>query len=125
MTNAHDPYLTTVKRTLNEEEIKKRKQKVENRQVQKKGFLSQSISLNDYIYLPESLQKPFLISIFILLPYIFGILILFTIVGYEVFKNGKIFTFDIFMLRWTVGYESLALILLLLIFKSAFSFRKR
>jgi len=125
MPTIHDPYLDTVRRSLNEDKIKSRKDKIKKTKKTKKGFLSQSVNLSDYIYLPEELEKLFLITTFILIPYIFGLLILFTIVESEKFKEFITFNFDMFMVTWTVGYESLALILLLVIIKSAFTFNKK
>ena len=122
MPNVHDPYLDTVRRSLNEEKIRLRKNRV--KETDKKSFLSQNIILSDYIYLPEELQNLFLLAIFILIPYGFGVLILF-IIKFNEFSQFMQLNFDMFMLTWTVGYESLALLLLLAIVKSAFSFKRK
>jgi len=125
MTNTHDPYLNTVKRSLNEAKIKSRKTKVKRTDVVEKNFFSRSIILSDYIYLPESLEKFLLLNIFVFIPYIFGLLIMFIIMNEEKFQEFRIFNFDIYMLTWIIGYESIALILLILIIKSAFTFRRK
>jgi len=125
MPSTHDPYLDTVRRSLNEVKIKSRKDKIKKTNKIKKSFLSQNIILSDYIYLPEELEKLFLLTIFILIPYVFGLIILLIIVEYEKFKEFITFNFDMFMLTWTVGYESIALLLLLTIIKSAFTFKKK
>ena len=121
----HDPYLNTVKRTLNEEKIKSRQKKLKNRQEAPKSFFSKNNILSDYIYLPEELQKFFLLSMFILVPYLFGTVIILILIINHLFKENILFSFDFFMLSWTVGYETIAFILLLLIMKSAFTFRKK
>jgi len=120
MPTIHDPYLDTVRRSLNNEKIKLRKSKIDAEQ----KFLSQKVTLGDYIYLPEELEKLFLICTFIFIPYIFGLLILF-IIAFNEFQAFLKLNFDIFMLTWTVGYESMAILLLLTIIKSAFSFNKK
>ena len=125
MPNVHDPYLDTVRRSLNDEKIKSRKNKIEKINETQKSFLSKKIILNDYIYLPEELENLFLLTIFISVPYIFGLLILFTIIEFEKFKEFIKFNFDMFMLTWTIGYESIALLLLIIIIKSALSFKKK
>ena len=125
MQSSHDPYLNTVRRTLTEERIKKRQDKIKNASTKPKKFLSQNIILSDYIYLPKELEKLFLLSIFILVPYIFGIITMLVFMGYEKLKKFLAFDFDLFMLSWTVGYEVLTLMLLILIIKSAFSFKKK
>ena len=125
MQNTHDPYLTTVKMTLKEAEIKSRRKKVKNKKKKPKSFLSQSIHIGDYIYLPESLQKLFLLIIFIIVPYTIGIITMTIIGGSKGFEEHTQIVFDIFMLTWTIGYELLALLFLLLIIKSAFSFKRK
>ena len=124
MINTHDPYLNTVKRSLNEERIKSRKKNIEKNEVTKKSFFSKNIIISDYIYLPESLQKTFLLSMFILIPYLFGTVIILILIGNGLFKEGITFSFDFFMLSWTIGYETIAFILLILIIKSAFTFNR-
>ena len=125
MQNTHDPYLTTVKMTLKEAEIKSRRKKVKNKKKKPKSFLSQSIHISDYIYLPESLQKLFLLMIFIIVPYTIGIITMTIIGGSKGFEEHTQIVFDIFMLTWIIGYELLALLFLLLIIKSAFSFKRK
>lgn len=125
MTDTHDPYLNTVRRSLSEKKNKIRREKIQTIEKKPKGFFEKNIIISDYIYLPENLQNFFLLSIFILIPYLFGMLGILVIMGYEIFKETSTLTFDIFMLRWTIGYEMIAFILLILIVKSAFNFTKR
>ena len=124
MPSTHDPYLDTVRRSLNEVKIKSRQDKIKKIDAEKK-FLSQKITLSDYIYLPEELEKLFLLTVFILIPYILGLFVLLNVVDFEKFKEFITFNFDMFMLTWTVGYETIALLLLLTIIKSAFTFKKK
>jgi hypothetical protein len=124
MPNVHDPYLETIRRSLNDEKIKSRKEKIKKIEAEKKSFLSQKITLSDYIYLPQELENLFLVTLFILVPYTFGLAILFMI-AYNEFHEFLQLNFDMFMLTWTVGYESIAALLLLFIIKSALTFKQK
>ncbi|HHD82369.1 MAG TPA: hypothetical protein ENK94_04170 [Campylobacterales bacterium] len=128
MPNTHDPYLDTVRRSLNEERIIQRQKKLQTKELdknKKKSFFAKQINLADYIYLPETLQNLFLLTLFILIPYLFGAFILFILRVQDMIKEVQTFTFDSFMLTWTIGYECLAFILLMLIVKSAFTFKQK
>lgn len=125
MQNTHDPYLTTAKITLKEAEIKSRRKKSKNQKEKPKSFLSQNIHISDYIYLPESLQKLFLLMLLIIMPYTIGVITMTIVEGSKGFHEYTRMIFDIFMFTWTIGYEILALLLLLLIIKSAFSFKRK
>ena len=119
----HDPYLDTVRRSLNEERMKLRKNKVLNSKKKPNSFLSKEIIVSDYIYLPESLQNFFLLTLFITIPYLIGIFLLLLIFSQETYSEYINFTFDSFIFTWTVGYEGLTILLILLIIKSAFTFK--
>jgi hypothetical protein len=125
MTGTHDPYLNTVKRSISEKKNKIRKEKLKETKEEPKSFLSKSIVISDYIYLPESLQNFFLLTIFVLIPYMLGIFVMFIFIGSEEFHEVTTLTFDLYMLTWTIGYETIAFILLLLILKSAFTFKNK
>ncbi len=125
MSGTHDPYLATAKRTLSDKEIKSRIKKQAKNKPVSKSFLSQEIDIRDYIYLPESLQKIFILALFIIVPYIIGLITMTILNGYnDGFQEYSKMIFDIFMFTWTMGYEILALMLLLFIIKSAFTFKK-
>ena len=127
MTTVHDPYLNTAKRELVEKKNKIRKAKIEEKKKKEsKSFLSKSIILSDYIYLPESLQQPFLAIIFTTIPYLFGLVLLYLLVYLNKVEAKLItFNFNSFLLTWTIGYETIAFLLLLLIFKSALTFKPK
>ncbi|CAA6803297.1 MAG: Unknown protein [uncultured Sulfurovum sp.] len=124
MPQIHDPYLDTARRSLNDEKIKIRKQKIEKTQKKPKNFLSKNIILSDYITLPENLEKIILLTFFIFIPYIFGLLVIIIMMGYQKFLEYTTLNFDLFMLVWTIGYEAIAISLLLLIIKNAIVFKK-
>ncbi len=90
-------------------------------------FLQQEVNLKSTpLYFPEGFEKIFLAIYFILLPYITGLLFLFFFISkgkYEVFLSLNQDYF--FILTWAIGYEILAIFILLYIIKSAFSFSKK
>ena len=122
MPTIHDPYLSSVKRTLEEEKIKQRRdtpQKINK----KESFFSKEIIISNYIYLPESLQNSFLITIFIFVPYLLGLIII-LFINPNIINNYISFDLKSFMFSWTIGYEFIALLILTAIMKSAFTFKK-
>ena len=90
-------------------------------------FLQQEVDLKSTpLYFPEGFEKIFLAMYFILLPYITGLLFLFFFISkgkYEIFLSLNQDYF--FILTWAIGYEILAILILLYIIKSAFSFSKK
>ena len=90
-------------------------------------FLQQEVNLKSTpLYFPEGFEKLFLAMYFILLPYITGLLFLFFYISkgkYEIFLSLNQDYF--FILTWAIGYEILAILILLYIIKSAFSFSKK
>ncbi|CAA6822821.1 MAG: Unknown protein [uncultured Sulfurovum sp.] len=125
MPNVHDPYLDTARRSLTEKQIIIRKKKSEEIQAEKKGFFSKNIIVNDYIALPEGLETIILFAAFIIIPYMVGVMAVFIIMGYEQLQKYTTFDFDLFMLSWTIGYETIAILLLIGIIKSAFTFKQK
>ena len=124
MPTSHDPYLNTVRRSFHEEKIKLRKKKIEEDAIAEKSFFSKNIIISEYIYLPEGLEKLLLINLFLFLPYLLGVIIMLVLLKIYTIKDYTTFNFDLFMLHWTIGYETLAVLLLLLIIKSAFIFKR-
>ena len=121
MSKTSDPYRNTIKRALEEKEsIKKRKNFLENNSSEKtKGFFNQSVKL------PEGVNNVVGLGIFTLLPYIVGIIFIFLIIAQaniEIYRKTDI---NSFFIAWTIGYELIAVILLLVIFSSAINFKKK
>ncbi len=123
--NTHDPYLNTVQRALKEKEYKlKHLQAKEKKTLKKsKSFLLQRFSISELINLPEGTGNLLFFVAFILIPYIVGVSFIFvTIAGInvETFKRINIEEYTIY---WAIGYEIIAFMLLMLIVKSAISFK--
>jgi len=125
MQDTHDPYLQTVKRELRDKETQKRKQRfVRNRsKTNGSGFFSQTINLSDYYFLPEGVQNFIAFILFIFIPYTVG-----TFFTIFVINNMSLSTYQTtgansFLFAWVIGYEIIALLLLLLIIKSAIFYK--
>ncbi len=88
------------------------------------SFAKQEVTFeNTPLFFPEGFEKLFLLIYFITLPYIAGLLFLFFYVA-----NGKKTLFlslndnSSFILTWAIGYEVIAVLIILWIVKSAISF---
>ncbi len=115
----HDPYLNTVKRSL---EDKRYKEKYEKHKIDK--FLKKKINITDYINLSEGMATVILFISFLIIPYIIGIGFIFFIIAQanlDAFRGININEYSVF---WAIGYEVIASILLLLIVKSAIRFKR-
>ncbi len=90
-------------------------------------FIEQKVTFDDTpLFFPKGFEKIFLAIYFVLLPYITGFLFLFFYVSSgrtEVFSSLN--QESSFILTWIVGYELLAVLILLYIAKSAISFGKQ
>ena len=89
-----------------------------------KNFSQQKVDLNQTpLFFPEGFEKIFLALYFVILPYIAGLLFLFFYVAkrkLELFSS--LYNDSSFILTWAIGYEILAALILLYIFKMALSF---
>ena len=88
------------------------------------SFAKQEVTFeNTPLFFPEGFEKLFLLIYFITLPYIAGLFFLFFYVA-----NGKKNLFlslndnSSFILTWAIGYEVIAVLIILWIIKSAISF---
>ncbi len=118
MNGLHDPYLNAVKRTLEEERIKKRKNiKHKEELKESKSFLSQTINLDNIIYLPESIRAVILFVLFIFIPYSVGVVFI-ILTQIDLCLNGGL---NSFLFSWTVGYEFSASFILTLLIKESLS----
>ncbi|MBU1667817.1 hypothetical protein KKC13_05310 [bacterium] len=124
MLEYHDPYLNTVKRTLDDKQSKERKKKFKQQSAHhnQQSFLEQNIDLNNY--LPESLRNIIGTALFIMLPYIIGITFLFFIIAQANIDTYHKIEANSFFLAWSIGYELIAFFILLIIIKSAINFHK-
>jgi len=91
---------------------------------QDSSFTQQDLDFEDSpLFFPAGLEKLFLLIYFILLPYITGLLFLFFYVAkakYEAFTSMN--QDSSFLFTWVIGYEILAVMMLIYIIKLAVSF---
>ena len=125
MKNNHDPYLTTVKRSLDEDRIKERKKQLKyqpKKQQLKKGFFSQNFELRSLINLPSGLQEVVLFGFFIFIPYVVGFLSIFIIqLNMGSFQGGGV---GEFLFLWTIGYELCASFILMTLIYQSFTYQE-
>ena len=126
MQTTHDPYLNTAKRSLQNKKLKKRKQKYTKKinYNRSQSFLGQKIVLHNYLNLPESLQNIIGLTLFMFVPYSIGLLFMFVIVAKISMETYEKINMNSFLLSWTIGYEIVASLVLLLIIKDALLFKK-
>ena len=126
MPKLDDPYLNAVRLSLNEKKIRGRQKKLKAKKKKKhsKGFLTRNIELSHYLNLPESVQNILLFSLFIAIPYLLGILFIFLVMAEASFEKYSSLCINSFPLIWSLGYECLAFLILLIILKSALCFKK-
>ena len=91
------------------------------------SFSQKEIRFEDTpLFFPRGLEKIFLLIYFITLPYLAGLLFLFFFVGkgkMELFKSLN--NESSFIFTWIIGYEVIAILILLYIFKVAMTFKHR
>ena len=117
----NDPYLNTAKITLADKRIKYLHEKGKNRK--RDSFLSQKVSITDYINISEDMVSIVIFIAFLILPYGVGVLFVFVIFAKNSIDIFQRIDIDEYYILWSIGYEIIALFLLLLIFKSAINFR--
>lgn len=123
MNTVHDPYLNTVRRSLNEKKNKDKKVKLQKRkQVKPKSFLQKTIHLDELIDLPDGLRNALIMSLFLFIPYLVGVISILILM----FQDGADLLLDFslmsFLLSWVIGYEFIALFMLVYIMKQALTF---
>ena len=126
MPQENDPYLNAVRVSLNEKKIKVRQEKLRKKEEHRKSksFLSRNLDISNYINLPEGVQNIIIFSLIIAIPYFLGVMFIFLILAQASFDRYYDLDIHFFPLVWSMGYECLAFILLMLIFKSAMCFKK-
>jgi hypothetical protein len=124
MSNLYDPYRNAVRQTLQDKANEKRKKLfIEKTNKDKaKKFLQKKIYLSDFINLPEGLANGIFFGLFITIPYLLGIIFIFTILAKANFNTYQKMETS-FAFSWVIGYEFLAGFLLLMILKSSMRFR--
>jgi len=89
------------------------------------SFGSQNVDINDYILSPAGLEGLVLSLYFILIPYMIGALFLFVFIAQVRFEKFLQLDLASLFVIWAIGYEVLALIILIIIFISYLNFLKK
>lgn len=123
MNTQHDPYLTTVRRSLDEQRMRERKKRMtlKKEKIKKESYFSKKINLDQILDLPEGLQQIVFFIFFLLIPYSFGLLFVFvTRLDMVSLQSQKI---NECLFFWTIGYEFLATILLIVLIQQSLTYR--
>ncbi len=127
-TPTHDPYLDTIRRSREDKYLKYLKERSRERlkkdESSKRSFFKQEVRLTDYINLSEDFANILIFTLVLIIPYSVGIIFIFLIIAkfnIETFEGINISNPVIY---WTIGYEIVAFLILILIIKSSISFRK-
>ncbi len=118
-TITNDPYLNTARLTIKNKRyrdlyIKKRIDR---------NFLKKKIDIDEYIFMSKGVSTLLFGLIFIYLPYLLGVIFIFIFISglqLHIFERLN-YTFTLF---WAIGYEIVAIFILLSILKSTFNFGK-
>jgi len=92
---------------------------------QTNDFGSQPVNFSKFVFMPEGYEKIFLTLYFLLVPYIVGLIFLYFFVAHTNITNFTSMNLTMFVVVWAIGYEIVGSIILIMIFYSAFSFKKR
>lgn len=124
MDTHHDPYLNTVKRSLDEQRMRERKKRVtlKKEKIKNESYFSKKINLDQILDLPEGLQQIVLFIFFLLVPYSTGLLfVIVTRLDMVSLHSEKI---NECLFFWTIGYEFLATILLVFLIQQSFTYKR-
>lgn len=77
------------------------------------SFTSQKIYFKDYVYAPEDWEAIAYTLYFIFVPYITGALFLFFFIAGGNFSHFKLLDTSAFFIVWAIGYEIVAVVLLI------------
>lgn len=88
------------------------------RRTQQEDFGSQKVNINDFILSPEGWETVMFSIYFITIPYISGALFLFLFIAHVSVTKFFVLDFSAFFIVWTIGYETIATLVLISIFIS-------
>lgn len=88
------------------------------RRTQQEDFGSQKVNINDFILSPEGWETVMFSIYFITIPYVSGALFLFLFIAHASVTKIFVLDFSAFFIVWTIGYETIATLVLISIFIS-------
>lgn len=127
-TPTHDPYLDTIRRSREDKYLKYLKERSRERlkkdESSKRSFFKQEVRLTDYINLSEDFANILIFTLVLIIPYSVGIIFIFLIIAKSNIETFEGINISNPVIYWTIGYEIVAFLILILIIKSSISFRK-
>ncbi len=97
----------------------------EVRRTQQESFGSKKIDINDFILSPEGWETAMFCIYFLLIPYVTGAVFLFLFIAHASVTNFFVLDFSAFFIVWTIGYETIAALLLISIFISYLNYMRK
>jgi len=93
----------------------------EHRKLQRKrdDFFNQNLDYRDFVFSPEGYEAAFLALYIVTIPYLAGILFLYLFIAEANFALFATFNLTSYLVIWAIGYEVLAVSILLVIIASA------
>ncbi len=88
------------------------------RHTQQESFGSTKIDINEFILSPEGWETAMFSIYFLVIPYITGAIFLFLFIAHASVTNFFVLDFSAFFIVWTIGYETIAALILISIFIS-------
>jgi hypothetical protein len=103
-----------------------------NRRTRRKGkevkynfndsFWSQNVKISDYIFMPEGMEAYALMFYFLTIPYGLGLIVVYLFIAQGNIGNFLVLDFFTIVPVWSIGYETLAGLIMLKVIYSAFEF---
>lgn len=95
----------------------------EHQRLQKKAdFFNQNLDYRDFVFAPDGYEAPFLVLYIMTIPYLAGILFLYLFIAEANFELFATFNLTSYLIIWAIGYEVLAVSILLVIIASAIQY---
>ncbi|SFV49922.1 hypothetical protein MNB_SV-6-922 [hydrothermal vent metagenome] len=117
--NSNDPF----RQQIHTGQKRKRKKKTKKSELDEDtSFMSRDVNIMDTVFFPDGLEHIMLAVYFVSIPYVVGTLFIFFYIGkgdYNIFLSLS--DDNSFLITWAIGYEVVAVILLLWIAKMALS----
>ncbi len=105
-----------------EEDVTDYKVRMSTMRKRNKTFGSQRVDIDDYVLSPAGLEGIMLTIYFLLIPYTMGALFLFVFIANVAFEKFLLLDLASLFIVWAIGYEVLAVLLLIVIFYSKLRF---
>ena len=89
------------------------------------SFMYQNVQLSRFIFLPEGMEALFIALYMLVLPYLSGLVVIYFFIAEGNFEHFLVLDLLTVLPVWSIGYEALAVLILLKIVYSAVGFQVR